>query len=96
MGRLYHHDDSMYVMTNTVYVKGDAYAYQDEKKTKKISSDELHSMFILGMVIVDSGVEYKPVSCEVKGGVTSITYIKTVNGGSSWTVTPTVIKSEDK
>lgn len=78
MDRIYHHDDTMYVVGTKVYTKTDGFAYSDEKCTDKISADVLERLFIEGMIIVDSaGVEYKPISCKVASKVATVTYVTT-------------------
>lgn len=75
MNRVFHHDDTMYEAATKVYAKAeDAYAYADEACTEKIPAEVLEDIFVRGMIIVDSGVMYKPTSCEVEDGVVTITY----------------------
>lgn len=78
MDRIYHHDDSMYVVGTKVYVKTDGFAYEDSKCTNKISAEVLEELFVESMIIVDTaGVEYKPISCKVDNKVATVTYVTT-------------------
>lgn len=94
MDRIYHHDDTMYVVGTKVYAKTDGYAYADEKCTVKISAEVLEKLFIEGMIIVDSaGVEYKPISCKVASKVATITYV-TTDSQTATTAKLATVKSE--
>ena len=79
MEKIYEHADDLHVRVRKVYAKAsDAYAYADAEFTTKISATNLHNAFLKGMIVVDSaGVEYKPISCKVVSGVTTITYATT-------------------
>lgn len=78
MNKIYHHDDTMYVVANKVYVKTDGFAYEDSECTIKISAEMLETLFVEGMIIVDTdGAEYKPISCKVSNKVATVTYVTT-------------------
>jgi len=77
MDRVFHHDDTMYEAATKVYVKTDGYAYLESDFKTKVSADVLEELFIRGLLIVDSGVTYKPVSLKVVSKVATVTYVKT-------------------
>lgn len=94
MERIYHHDDTMYVVGTKVFVKTDGYAYADSEYKTKISAEILERLFIEGMIIVDSaGVEYKPISCKVAGKVATVTYV-TTDSSTTTTAKLATAKSE--
>lgn len=78
MGRIFHHDDTMYEAATKVYAKADGYAYLESDFKTKIPADVMEDVFIRGMIVVDSaGVMYKPISCKVASGVATVTYATT-------------------
>lgn len=78
MGRIFHHDDTMYEAATKVYAKADGYAYLESDFKTKIPADVMEDIFIRGMIVVDSaGVMYKPISCKVASGVATVTYATT-------------------
>lgn len=77
MDRIFHHDDTMYEAGTKVYVKSDGYAYLEESFTTKVSADVLEDLFVRGLIIVDGGVMYKPISFKVASKVGIVTYAKT-------------------
>lgn len=78
MDRIYHHDDTMYVVGTKVYTKADGFAYMDSGCKTKISAEDLERIFVEGMIIVDStGVMYKPISCKIDRSVATVTYATT-------------------
>ena len=78
MGRIFHHDDTMYEAATKVYAKADGYAYLESDFKTKITADVMEDIFIRGMIVVDSaGVMYKPISCKVASGVATVTYATT-------------------
>lgn len=94
MDRIYHHDDTMYVVGTKVYTKTDGYAYAEADCKTKISAEVLERLFVEGMVIVDSaGVEYKPISCKVASNVATVTYV-TTDSSTATTAKLATVKSE--
>lgn len=78
MDRIYHHDDTMYVVGTKVYDNADGFAYMDSGYKTKISAEDLERIFVEGMIIVDSsGIMYKPISCKVEEKLVTITYAAT-------------------
>ena len=77
MERVFHHDDTMYEAATKVYAKSDGYAYLEEDFKTKVPADVLEDLFIRGLIIVDTGVMYKPVSFKVASKVATVTYVKT-------------------
>lgn len=76
-----------------VYVKAsDTYAYADVACTEKIDADTLMDLFLKGAVIVDTAVNYKPISAANASGVVSLVYVK---AGTSNAATLTTIYSEE-
>ena len=43
----------------------------------KVSADVLEDLFVRGLIIVDTGVMYKPISFKVVSKVATVTYAKT-------------------
>lgn len=82
------------VAVRKVYAKTDGYAYADSECKTKISADDLHNIYIKGMVVVDTaGVEYKPISCKVASGVATVTYV-TTDSTTATTAKLATVKSE--
>ena len=83
------------IAARKVYTKAaDTFAYADADCTKKISAADLQDTFIKGMVIVDAtGIQYLPVSCEVKKNVATVTYV-TTDSTTSTTAKLATVKSE--
>lgn len=80
MERIFHHDDTMYEAATKVFVStksNDTYAYSDEACTQKINTETLTDLYVRGMIIVASGVMYKPVSLSVSSNVATVTYVTT-------------------
>ena len=77
MDRIFHHDDTMYEAGTKVYVKSDGYAYLEESFKTKVPADVLEDLFVRGLIIVDGGVMYKPISFKVASKVGIVTYAKT-------------------
>ena len=77
MERIFHHDDTMYEAGTKVYVKSDGYAYLEESFKTKVPADVLEDLFVRGLIIVDGGVMYKPISFKVASKVGIVTYAKT-------------------
>ena len=77
MDRIFHHDDTMYEAGTKVYVKSDGYAYLEESFKTKVPADVLKDLFVRGLIIVDGGVMYKPISFKVASKVGIVTYAKT-------------------
>ena len=82
MDRIFHHDNTMYEAGTKVYVKSDGYAYLEESFKTKVPADVLEDLFVRGLIIVDGGVMYKPISFKVASKVGIVTYAKT-NGTTS-------------
>ena len=96
MDRIFHHDDTMYEAATKVYAKAsDSYAYADSDYTVKIPADVLEDIYIRGMIIIDSGVLYKPVSCKIASGVATVTYV-TTDSTSTTSAKLATIKSFDE
>lgn len=94
MDRIYHQSDSMYVAATKVYAKTDGFAYADSDRTIKISAEDLHDVFVRGMIVVDSaGVEYIPISCKVANNVATVTYV-TTDSTTATTAKLATVKSE--
>ena len=77
MDTIFHHDDTMYEAGTKVYVKSDGYAYLEESFKTKVPADVLEDLFVRGLIIVDAGVMYKPISFKVASKVGIVTYAKT-------------------
>lgn len=77
MDRIFHHNDTMYEAASKLYVKSDGYAYLESDFKTKVSADVLEDLFVRGLLIVDSGVTYKPISLKVASNVATVTYVKT-------------------
>lgn len=78
MDKIYEQAKDLHVRAVYVYAKAnDAYAYSDSSKTKKIDSATLENLFLMGAVIIDGDIKYKPVSYGVASTVGTITYVKT-------------------
>ena len=94
MDKIYNDFDDTNVAVRKVYVKTDGFAYVDSACKTKITADALYNIFIKGMIIVDStGVEYKPISCKVASGVTTITYV-TTDSSAATTAKLATVKSK--
>lgn len=92
MERVFHHDDTMYEAATKVYAKSDGYAYLEEDFKTKVPADVLEDLFIRGLIIVDTGVMYKPVSFKVASKVATVTYVKT-NSSTATTADLATVKS---
>ena len=92
MERVFHHDDTMYEAATKVYAKSDGYAYLEEDFKTKVPADILEDLFIRGLIIVDTGVMYKPVSFKVASKVATVTYVKT-NSSTATTADLATVKS---
>lgn len=78
MEKIYDNAKDVHVAARKVYAKAsDAYAYSDSECKTKISAEDLEDAFIKGMIVIDGGAEYKPISCKVAGKVATVTYVKT-------------------
>jgi hypothetical protein len=77
MKRIFHHDDTMYEAATKVFTKTDGYAYFEEEYKTKVPADVLEDLFVRGLIVVDSGVMYKPVSFKVANKVATVTYVTT-------------------
>lgn len=83
------------IAARKVYTKvADAFAYADADCTEKVNATDLQDAFIKGMVIVDAtGIQYLPVSCEIKKNVATVTYV-TTDSTTSTTAKLATVKSE--
>ena len=83
------------IAARKVYTKvADASAYADADCTEKVNATDLQDAFIKGMVIVDAtGIQYLPVSCEIKKNVATVTYV-TTDSTTSTTAKLATVKSE--
>ena len=91
MEKIMENSSDLHVVARKVYAKpSDAYAYSDSDYKTKISADELYDTFVKGMIVIDAGVEYKPISVKVASKVATVSYVK---AGSTNPVIATV-KSE--
>lgn len=95
MIRIHHHDDTMYVAAEKVYTKTDGLAYTDEKCTAKATTEEVYDAFCRGLIIVNGGVEYLPISCKVAEGVATVTYV-TTDASVPTTAKLATVKTEKK
>ena len=77
MDRIFHHDDTIYEAGTKAYVKSDGYAYLEESFKTKVPADVLEDLFVRGLIIVDGGVMYKPISFKVASKIGIVTYAKT-------------------
>lgn len=95
MDKIFMNSTDTNVAARKVYTKAaDTYAYADADCTKKINATDLQDAFIKGMVIVDTtGIQYLPVSCEVKKNVATVTYV-TTDPTTSTTAKLATVKSE--
>lgn len=92
MDRIFHHGDTMYEAATKVYAKSDGYAYYESDCKTKVPADVLEDLFVRGLIIVDTGVMYKPVSFKVASKVATVTYVKT-NSSTSTTADLATVKS---
>lgn len=92
MERVFHHDDTMYEAATKVYAKTDGFAYLEADYKTKVPADVLEDLFVRGLIIVDSGVMYKPVSLKLTSNVVTVTYVKT-NGTTATTADLATVKS---
>ena len=95
MDNIYMNVTDKNIAARKVYTKAaDTYAYADADCTEKISATDLQDAFIKGMVIVDAaGIQYLPVSCEIKKDVATVTYV-TTDSTTSTTAKLATVKSE--
>lgn len=79
MKEIFEHADDLHVRARYIYKKSaDTKAYLDSATTKTASLAVLKDMFEKGvMIIVDTSVEYRPVSFKVVSGTGTVTYVKT-------------------
>lgn len=77
MDKVFHHDNSMYVVGTKVYTKTDGVAYEDSACTTSIDAETLEQLFLEGMIVVVNGISYKPISCAVASKVATVTYVTT-------------------
>lgn len=95
MAKIYEKAKDVHVRATYVYKKsGDAYAYVDAAKTTKIDAEDLQELFRKGCLIIDSDVEYKPVSYDITSEVGTITYVKTDTNTATTAVLATLKSSE--
>ena len=73
---------------------GDAYAYSDSANTTKIDAATLKKLFEKGLIVVDGGIEYKPVSFKLTTGVGTVTYVKANTTTPSTAVLATLASKE--
>lgn len=92
MDRIFHHGDTMYEAATKVYAKSDGYAYYESDCKTKVPADVLEDLFVRGLIIVDTGVMYKPVSFKVASKVATVTYVKT-NSSTPTTADLATVKS---
>nr|DAO73312.1 MAG TPA: hypothetical protein [Caudoviricetes sp.] len=92
MDRIFHHDDTMYEAATKVYAKTDGYAYFEADYKTKVPVDVLEDLFVRGLIIVDAGVMYKPVSLKIASKVATVTYVKT-NSSTTTTADLATVKS---
>ena len=95
MDKIFMNSKDTNVAVRKIYTKAaDTFAYLDADCTKKISAADLQDTFIKGMIIVDAkGIQYLPVSCEVKNDVATVTYV-TTDSTTSTTAKLATVKSE--
>lgn len=95
MDKIFMNSTDTNVAARKVYTKAaDTFAYSDADCTKKISAADLQDTFIKGMIIVDAtGIQYLPVSCEIKKNVATVTYV-TTDSATSTTAKLATVKSE--
>lgn len=92
MDRIFHHDDTIYEAATKVYAKADGYAYFEADYKTKVPADVLEDLFVRGLIIVDAGIMYKPVSLKIASKVATVTYVKT-NGSTATTADLATVKS---
>lgn len=93
MDRVFHHDDSMYVVGTKVYTKADGVAYSDSECKNSINAETLEQLFLEGMIVVADGVSYKPISCKVASKVATVTYV-TTDSSTTTTAKLATVKSK--
>lgn len=91
MDRIFHHDDTMYEAATKIYVKSGS-AYFDAKGTEAVTADQMQDIFARGMIIVDTNVQYLPVSLSVASNKATVTYVKT-NGTTATQADLATVKS---
>lgn len=95
MNHIYEKSKDLHIRKTYVYAKnGDAYAYGNVATTEKIDAATLKDLFLMGMVIVDGGVEYTPTSFEMESTVGIVTYVK-ADGTTPTTAVLAVLKSSE-
>lgn len=95
MDKIYEDYTDLHVAASVIYKKAnDAYAYSDSATTEKIDADTLKDLFEKGVVVIDSTIEYKPVSFGISATVGTLTYVKT-DGSTPTTAVLATLKSEE-
>ena len=95
MNQIFEDAKDLHVAFTYIYAKAlDAYAYLDSAKTVKIDLATLTDLFHKGIVIVDGGIEYSPVSLKTALGACTITYVKTDGTTATTAVLATVSSKE--
>lgn len=78
MEKIYSTASDKHVGSVIVYVKSDGFGYLESDFKNKVDSATLKHLFEVGTLLIkDSTVNYKPVSCSTSAGVTTVTYAKT-------------------
>ena len=78
MDRIFHHDDTIYEAATKVYAKTDGYAYFEADYKTKVPADVLEDLFVRGLIIVDAGIMYKPVSLKTNSSTSTTADLATV------------------
>lgn len=76
MDKIFEKLEDVHVRGAYIYVNA-SNAYADTAHTKQLTCSELVDLFVKGGVIVDSTVQYLPVSLKVVGGIATVTYVTT-------------------
>ena len=76
MNKIMQRYEDQHVVKTYVYVKTNK-AYSDEAQTKAINAVDLERLYLHGLVIVDTGISYMPVSGKMVSTNFVVTYIKT-------------------
>lgn len=85
MNRIYPDADEKLVATTIVYADADdGNLFEDEKKTVKLTKEQVFNLFIKGMIVFLTDEYFKPVTYKEESGAAKVTCVK--DGGSAATM----------
>lgn len=95
MNQIFDDAKDVHVRATLIYAKAnDDYAYSDAAKTVKIDYKTLLELFHKGVIVIDTGFEYRPISCKVANGAALLTYVKADGTTATTAVLETISSSE--